>query len=92
MKPVRCGRAAASGANAPDTDSTKCCGRVLLAASLAHFFARTYALEKQGLEVMSECSGLKRMNDKGFMCAVVKLCVVKRNNAATTRKLAWGKT
>ena len=54
MKPVRCGRAAASGANAPDTDSTKCCGRVLLAASLAHFFARTLALEKQGLEAMSE--------------------------------------
>ena len=23
-------------------------------------------------------------NDKGFMCAVVKLCGVKRNNAATT--------
>jgi len=54
IQPVRCVRAAASGANAPDTDSTKCCGGVLLAASLAHFFARTLALEKQGLEVMSE--------------------------------------
>jgi hypothetical protein len=31
-------------------------------------------------------------NDKGCMCAVVKLCGVKRNNAATTRILAWEKT
>ena len=31
-------------------------------------------------------------NDKGFMCAVVKLCGVKRNNAATIRILAWEKT
>jgi hypothetical protein len=58
MKPVRCVRAAASGANAPDTGSAERGGWVLPAASLAHFFARTLALEKQGLEVMSECSGL----------------------------------
>jgi hypothetical protein len=84
IKPVRCVRAAASGANAPDTGSAERGGWVLPAASLAHFFARTLALERQGLKVMNECSGLKRMNDKGFMCAVVKLCGVKRNNAATT--------
>jgi hypothetical protein len=89
---VRCVRAAASGANAPDTGSAERGGWVLPAASLAHFFARTLASEKQGLEVKSECSGLKRMNDKGFMCAVVKLCGVKRNNAATTRIIAWEKT
>ena len=58
IKPVRCVRAAASGANAPDTGSAERGGWVLPAASLAHFFARTLALEKQGLEVMSECSGL----------------------------------
>ena len=58
IKPVRCVRAAASGANAPDTGSATRGGWVLPAASLAHFFARTLALENQGLEVMSECSGL----------------------------------
>ena len=58
IKPVRCVRAAASGANAPDTGSAERGGWVLPAASLANFFARTLALEKQGLEVMSECSGL----------------------------------
>ena len=58
MKPVRCGRAAASGANAPDTESAKRGGWVLPAASLAHFFARTVRWKRQGLEVMSECSGL----------------------------------
>jgi len=46
MKPVRCVRAAASGANAPDTGSAERGGWVLPAASLAHFFARTLALEK----------------------------------------------
>ena len=35
---------------------------------------------------------MKRLNDKGFMCAVVKLCGVKRNKAATTRILAREKT
>ena len=85
-------RAAASGANAPDTGSAERGGWVLPAASLAHFFARTLALERQGLKVMNECSGLKRMNDKGFMCAVVKLCGVKRNNAATTLIIALEKT
>ena len=46
IKPVRCVRAAASGANAPDTGSAERGGWVLPAASLAHFFARTFALEK----------------------------------------------
>jgi hypothetical protein len=31
-------------------------------------------------------------NDKGFMCAVVKLCGVKQNNAETTRIIALEKT
>ena len=31
-------------------------------------------------------------NVKGFMCAVVKLCEVKRNNAATTLIIALEKT
>ena len=31
-------------------------------------------------------------NDKGFMCAVVKLCGVKRNNAATILIIALEKT
>jgi len=43
---VRCGRTAANGANAPDTGSAERGGWVLPAASLAHFFARTIALEK----------------------------------------------
>ena len=38
---MRCGRAAASGASAPDTGSAERGGRVLPAAGLAHFFART---------------------------------------------------
>ncbi len=46
MKPVRCGRAAASGVSAPDKDSTKCFGWVLPAAGLAHFFCSNSALEK----------------------------------------------
>jgi len=62
MKPVRCVRAAASGASAPDTGSAKRGGRVLPAAGLAHFFARTVRLKKQGLEVMNEWRGKKRMN------------------------------
>jgi len=37
MKPVRCVRAAASGASAPDTGSAERGGRVLPAAGLAHF-------------------------------------------------------
>jgi hypothetical protein len=65
MKPVRCVRAAASGASAPDTGSAERGGRVLPAAGLAHFFARTVRWKKQGLEVMNEWSVLKRMNDKG---------------------------
>ncbi|MDR3652506.1 MAG: hypothetical protein P4L34_06000 [Paludibacter sp.] len=43
-------RAAASGANAPDTGSAERGGWVLPAASLAHFFARTLALEKARAE------------------------------------------
>ena len=54
MKPVRCVRAAASGASAPDTSSAKRCGRVLPAAGLAHFFARTVRWKMQGLAEMSE--------------------------------------
>ena len=46
IKPVRCVRAVASGANAPDTGSAERGGWVLPAASLAHFFARTLVLEK----------------------------------------------
>ncbi|MDD3077910.1 MAG: hypothetical protein PHH37_02240 [Paludibacter sp.] len=41
IQPVRCVRAAASGASAPDTGSAERGGRVLPAAGLAHFFART---------------------------------------------------
>ena len=58
IKPVRCVRAAASGANAPDTGSAERGGWVLPAASLAHFFARTVRWKRQGLEVKSECSGM----------------------------------
>ncbi|MEI8087614.1 MAG: hypothetical protein WCG93_15500 [Paludibacter sp.] len=47
---MRCVRAAASGANAPDTGSAERGGWVLPAASLAHFFARTLALEKARAE------------------------------------------
>ena len=46
MKPVRCGRAAASGANAPDTESAKRGGWVLPAASLAHFFCSNVSVGK----------------------------------------------
>jgi len=65
MKPVRCVRAAASGVSAPDTDSAGRCGRVLPAAGLADFFARTVRWKRQGLEEESEWSVLKRMNGKG---------------------------
>ena len=41
IKPVRCVRAAASGASAPDTGSAERGGRVPVPAGLAHFFART---------------------------------------------------
>jgi len=58
-------RAAASGASAPDTGSAERGGRVLPAAGLAHFFARTVRWKKQGLEVVSEWSVLERMNCKG---------------------------
>ena len=63
---MRCVRAAASGASAPDTGSAERGGRVLPAAGLAHFFARTVRWKKQGLEVMNEWSGMERnerMND-----------------------------
>lgn len=46
MKPVRCVRAAASGASAPDTGSAERGGRVLPVAGLAHFFCPNGALEK----------------------------------------------
>jgi len=46
MKPVRCVRAYASGASAPDTGSAGRGGRVLPAAGLAHFFARTVRWKK----------------------------------------------
>ena len=65
IQPVRCVRAAASGASAPDTGSAERGGRVLPAAGLAHFFARTVRWKKQGLEVMNEWSVLERMNGKG---------------------------
>ena len=84
MKPVRCGRADASGARPPDTDSAERCGRVLPAAGLAHFFAERCGWGKQGLVGMNDWSVLKRMNGKGFMCAVVKPGAAKRNRAATT--------
>ena len=58
MKPVRCVRAYASGANAPDTGSAERGGWVLPAAGLAHFFARTVRRNRQGLEVKSESSGI----------------------------------
>ena len=59
MKPVRCVRAAASGASAPDTGSAERGGRVLPAAGLAYFFARTVRWKRQGLEVVSEWSVLE---------------------------------
>jgi len=65
IQPVRCGRAAASGVSAPDTDSAGRCGRVLPAAGLADFFARTVRWEKQGLYEENEWSVLERMNGKG---------------------------
>ena len=65
MKPVRCVRAAASGASAPDTGSAERGGRVLPAAGLAHFFARTVRWKKQGPEIINAWSVLKRMNEKG---------------------------
>lgn len=65
MQSVRCVRAYASGASAPDTGSAERGGRVLPAAGLAHFFARTVRWKKQGLEVVSEWSVLERMNGKG---------------------------
>ena len=65
IQPVRCVRAAASGESAPDTGSAEGGGRVLPAAGLAHFFARTVRWKKQGLEVMNEWSVLERMNGKG---------------------------
>ena len=46
IQPVRCVRAAASGASAPDTGSAERGGRVLPAAGLAHFFCPNGALEK----------------------------------------------
>jgi len=49
IQPVRCVRAYASGASAPDTDSAGRCGRVLPAAGLADFFARTVRWKRQGL-------------------------------------------
>lgn len=60
---MRCVRAAASGVSAPDTDSAGRCGRVLPAAGLADFFARTVRWKKQGLEVVSEWSVLEQMNE-----------------------------
>ena len=48
MKPVRCVRAAASGASAPDTGSAERGGRVLPAAGLAHFSARTLRWKGKG--------------------------------------------
>ena len=92
MKPVRCVRAAASGVSAPDTDSAGRCGRVLPAAGLADFFARTVRWERQGLYEENECRVMKRNERKGVMCGVVKLCGVKRNNAATTWICRVGKT
>jgi hypothetical protein len=85
-------RAAASGVSAPDTDSAGRCGRVLPAAGLADFFARTVRWERQGLYEENECRVMKRNERKGVMCGVVKLCGVKRNNAATTWIIALGKT
>jgi len=84
MKPVRCVRAAASGASAPDTGSAERGGRVLPAAGLAHFFCPNGALEKAraGSNERMECIGANER--KGCMCAVVKRCGVKRNTAATT--------
>jgi len=46
IKPVRCVRAAASGANAPDTGSAERGGWVLPAASLAHFFCSNVSVGK----------------------------------------------
>ena len=84
MKPVRCVRAAASGASAPDTGSAERGGRVLPAAGLAHFFCPNGAVEKAraGSNERMECIGANER--KGCMCAVVKRCGVKRNTAATT--------
>jgi len=47
-------RAYASGASALDTGSAKRGGRVLPAAGLAHFFARTVRWKRQGLAEMRE--------------------------------------
>ena len=84
IQPVRCVRAAASGASAPDTGSAERGGRVLPAAGLAHFFCPNGALEKAraGSNERMECIGANER--KGCMCAVVKRCGVKRNTAATT--------
>ena len=92
MKPVRCVRAAASGASAPDTGSAERGGRVLPAAGLAHFFCPNGALEKAraGSSERMECIGANER--KGCMCAVVKRCGVKRNTAATTWICGWEKT
>jgi hypothetical protein len=60
IQPVRCVRAAASGVSAPDTDSAGRCGRVLPAAGLADFFARTVRWERQGLYEENECRVMKR--------------------------------
>ena len=92
IQPVRCVRAAASGASAPDTGSAERGGRVLPAAGLADFFARTVRWERQGLYEENECRVMKRNERKGVMCGVVKLCGVKRNNAATTWICRVGKT
>lgn len=84
IQPVRCVRAAASGASAPDTGSAERGGRVLPAAGLAHFFCPNGALEKAraGSNERMEC--IEANERKGCMCAVVKRCGVKRNTAATT--------
>ena len=84
IQPVRCVRAAASGASAPDTGSAERGGRVLPAAGLAHFFCPNGALEnaRAGSNERMECIGANER--KGCMCELVKRCGVKRNTAATT--------
>ena len=71
MKPVRCVRAAASGASAPDTGSAERGGRVLPAAGLAHFFCPNGAVGKAraGCNERIKWNG-SGINERGYVCGV----------------------
>ena len=65
MQPVRCVRAYASGASAPDRDSPTGVGRVLRAAGLAHFFCLNGWVGKARAGMYRVCEvELARMNGK----------------------------